>query len=86
MARNSLARRRRRPSKPATAVNLNEHFSVQRRLLFQAHGIVELTRFAVASKLEDLDEMAIVDALQVATKLISDVCGALEVETIGAND
>ena len=78
MARNSLARRRRRAHTPAKAIYSNKHPGIQRRRLFQAQGIVELARFAVASRLEGLDETAIIDALQAASTLIGDACSALE--------
>jgi hypothetical protein len=81
MARNSLARRRRRAHTPAKSIHPCEHFGTQRRSLFQARGIVELTRFAVASRLEDLDETAVIDSLEAASKLINDACGSLEMNS-----
>jgi hypothetical protein len=49
-----------------------------RRQLFEAAGIVTVTRYALASNLEGLDEESVIDALSAVAKIIDDVAEALE--------
>jgi len=49
-----------------------------RQQLFEAAGIVTVTRYALTSKLEGLTEDSIIDALAAVTKIIDDVAAALE--------
>ena len=51
---------------------------VQRKRLFEALGIIEVSRHALASKLTTLDEESVIDALNVACRIVSDVAEALE--------
>lgn len=76
MATKSLPRRRA-PRPAASPARLNE-IALLRVRLFEAQGIVELTRFAVASQLENLDETVIINALQVASRVIDEVADRLE--------
>ncbi len=50
----------------------------KRTRLFEALGIIEVTRHALASKLTTLDEHSVIDALKAAYRIIDDVAGALE--------
>ena len=52
--------------------------AAQRDRLFEALGIIEVTRHALASKLTTLDEHSAIDALKAAYRLVDDVAGALE--------
>jgi hypothetical protein len=56
-----------------------------RRRLFEAHAIVEVTRFALSSRLIAPDDSAIddavADALDVALRLIDDTASAMERST-----
>jgi hypothetical protein len=51
---------------------------VQRNRLFEALGIIEVSRHALASKLTTLDEESVIDALKAAYRIVSDVAEALE--------
>jgi hypothetical protein len=51
---------------------------VQRNRLFEALGIIEVSRHALASKLTTLDEESVIDALKAACRIVSDVAEALE--------
>ncbi len=51
---------------------------VQRKRLFEALGIIEVSRHALASKLTTLDEESVIDALTVAYRIVGDVAEALE--------
>ena len=51
---------------------------VQRKRLFEALGIIEVSRHALVSKLTTLDEESVIDALKVACRIVSDVAEALE--------
>lgn len=51
---------------------------VQRNRLFEALGIIEVSRHALVSKLTTLDEESVIDALKAACRLVSDVAEALE--------
>jgi hypothetical protein len=68
----------RPPSTRASRQNVES----QRQRLFQAHAIVEVTRHAIASQLDGLDEAAITNALQVAGGIVDDVAAALETHTM----
>lgn len=50
----------------------------QRARLFEALGIIEVSRHALASKLVTLDEEDVIDALRAAYGIIDDVAEALE--------
>lgn len=50
----------------------------QRVRLFEALGIIEVSRHALASKLVTLDEESVMDALRATYRIISDVAEALE--------
>ena len=50
----------------------------QRVRLFEALGIVEVSRHALASKLVTLDEESVIDALRAAYRIINDVAEGLE--------
>jgi hypothetical protein len=64
--------------KPAPA---SSRSATPRARLFWAQGIIDLARHAVASKLEGLDESALLNALQLASKLIDDVAAEMEAPT-----
>ena len=51
---------------------------LQRNRLFEALGIIEVSRHALASKLTTLDEESVIDALKAACRIVSDVAEALE--------
>jgi hypothetical protein len=51
---------------------------VQRKRLFEALGIIEVSRHALASKLETLKEDSVIDALKAAYRIVSAVAEALE--------
>jgi hypothetical protein len=55
-----------------------ELIEFQRVRLFEALGIVELSRHALASKLVTLDEESVIDALRAAYRIINDVAEGLE--------
>lgn len=67
------ARQRREPPSSECA-----EVATQRVLLFEALGIIEVTRHALASKLTTLDEDSVIDALKAAYRIVDDVAGALE--------
>lgn len=46
--------------------------------LFEALGIIEVSRHALASKLVTLDEESVMDALRATYRIINDVAEALE--------
>lgn len=50
----------------------------QRARLFEALGIVEVSRHALASKLVTLDNEDVIDALRAAYQIVDDVAAALE--------
>jgi hypothetical protein len=52
--------------------------AAQRVRLFEALGIIEVTRHALASKLTTLGEHSVIDALKVAYSIVDDVAAALE--------
>ena len=51
---------------------------VERNRLFEALGIIEVSRHALASKLTTLDEESVIDALKAASRIVCDVAEALE--------
>jgi len=55
-----------------------KHRQDLRRRLFEAAGIVTVTRHALGSNLDGLDEESVIDALAAAARIIGDVAGALE--------
>lgn len=55
--------------------------AAQRVRLFEALGIIEVTRHALASKLTTLDEHSVIDALKAAYRAVDDVAAALEKES-----
>jgi hypothetical protein len=67
------ARQRRAPPSSECA-----EVAAQRVLLFEALGIIEVTRHALASKLTTLDEHSVIDALNAAYRIVDDVAGVLE--------
>lgn len=67
------ARQRREPPSSECA-----EVAAQRVRLFEALGIIEVTRHALASKLTTLDEHSVIDALKAAYRIVDDVAGALE--------
>lgn len=75
MARNKSTRPR-----SARASN-RQHVEAQRQRLFNAAGVIAVTRYAIASKLNGLDESTVLNALQVAGQLVDDVAAALESTT-----
>jgi hypothetical protein len=54
---------------------------VQRLRLFEALGIIEVSRHALASKLTTLDEDSVIDALKAAYRILDEVAGTLEATT-----
>ncbi len=52
--------------------------AAQRVRLFEALGIIEVSRHALASKLTTLDEHSVIDALKAAYSIVDDVAAALE--------
>jgi len=50
----------------------------QRVRLFEALGIIEVSRHALASKLTTLDEESVMDALRAVYRIVNDVAEALE--------
>jgi hypothetical protein len=60
--------------------------AVQRKRLFEALGIIDVSRHALASKLTTLDEESVIDALNAAYRIVGDVAEALEnpVSDLGA--
>jgi hypothetical protein len=52
-----------------------------RRELFGASGILTIARYALASKLEGLDNESVIDALQVAIVVVDNAAEALERHT-----
>lgn len=50
----------------------------QRVRLFEALGIIEVSRHALASKLVTLDEESVMDALRATYRIINDVAEALQ--------
>lgn len=71
--------------RPAKKAALRDDLEAQRQRLFQAHAIVEVTRHAITTQLEGLDESAIVNALAVAGGIVDDVASALELAKGGAS-
>jgi hypothetical protein len=51
---------------------------VQRKRLFEALGIIEVSRHALASNLTTLNEESVIDALKAAYRIVNDVAEALE--------
>lgn len=49
----------------------------ERRRLFEAIGIIQTSRHALTSLLEDLDETSVIDALRAASTIIDGVAAAL---------
>jgi hypothetical protein len=55
----------------------------QRVRLFEALGIIEVSRHALASKLTTLDEESVMDALRAVYRIVNDVAEALEIAIAG---
>lgn len=55
----------------------DRRLEVQRTRLFEALGIVQVSRHALDSQLLGLDEISVINALQVACRLVDDVASAL---------
>jgi hypothetical protein len=55
----------------------------QRVRLFEALGIIEVSRHALASKLTTLDEESVMDALRAVYRIVNDVAEALEIVIAG---
>jgi hypothetical protein len=51
---------------------------VQRNRLFEALGIIDVSRHALASTLTTLHEESVIDALNAAYRIVNDVAEALE--------
>lgn len=66
-----------RPAKVRARIQMD----VQRQRLFKALGVIAVSRAALATKLEGIDEQYVIDALQVAGNMVEDVAAAL-----GANN
>lgn len=58
----------------------------QRVRLFEALGIIEVSRHALASKLVTLDEESVIDALRALYRIVNDVAGDLEIGDRRATD
>lgn len=69
---------------PSARTSVQQQIEAQRQRLFQAHAIVEVARYALASQLEGLDEAAVTNALQLAGTMIDGVAAALETLGRGA--
>jgi hypothetical protein len=54
--------------------------------LFQALGIIDVCRHALASKLITLDEESVMEALRTAYQIVNDVAEALEVAMLGTSN
>jgi hypothetical protein len=66
------AKRRGRPPR------LDLYIEFHRVRLFEALGIIEVSRHALASKLTTLDEESVMDALRAVYRIIDEVAEALE--------
>ena len=53
------------------------NLEIQRARLFEALGIIEVSRHALATKLTTLDEDSVIDALKAASQILSEVAGAI---------
>lgn len=80
--RNSTARP---PRNLGRARNEPGQLEDERRRLFEAIGIIQTSRHALASLLEDLDETSVIDALQAAATIIDGVAAALAAESPAAS-
>lgn len=65
----------------ASRASQRRHVEAHRQRLFQAAGVIQVTRFAIASQLNGLDESIVLNALQVAGEIVDGVAAALEVTT-----
>lgn len=72
--RNSTGRASPTPKPP---VRLVCAIDPQRRILFEAHAIIEVSRYALESLHEGLDKITVIDALSVASRLIDGVASAM---------
>jgi hypothetical protein len=70
--------RKATPRKAPRPVRSDVFIEYQRVRLFEALGIIEVSRHALASKLITLDEESVGDALRAAYRIVDDVAGALE--------
>jgi carbon storage regulator len=68
-------------SRAGASVNHGIDTEVQRKRLFEALGIIEVSRHALASKLTTLDDESVMDGLKAAYRIVSDVAEALEKQT-----
>jgi hypothetical protein len=66
--------RRPRQARPHSSTKLQ----LQRLRLFEALGIIEVSRHALATKLVGLDEDSVIEALRAAYRIVDDVAGELE--------
>lgn len=72
MARSIMSHRAVRRRKIAAVIE------AQRQQLFRASAVVDMCRFACASKFTGFDPEQMADALRVVSDLIGDAAGALE--------
>lgn len=56
--------------------NQSRQLENERKRLFEAIGIIQTSRHALASLLEDLDQTSVIDALQAASTIIDGVAAA----------
>lgn len=80
MATKSLPRRS--AARSITRSTRRNDLGMLRARLFEAQGIVQLARFAVASQLENLDETAVINALEVASRIIDEIASKLETRSL----
>jgi hypothetical protein len=74
--RNSTSKLRLSRNRERTP-NESRQLEDERRRLFEAIGIIQTSRHALASLLEDLDQTSVIDALQAASTIIDGVAAAL---------
>lgn len=78
MAKRNSRSKRKRSRKAPSRVRQDVVIEFQRVRLFEALGIIEVSRHALASKLVTLDEESVIDALRAAYGIVNDVAEALE--------
>lgn len=78
MAKRRPRSERKVKRKTSRRVRYDVLIEFQRVRLFEALGIVEVSRHALASKLVTLDEESVIDALRAAYRIINDVAEGLE--------
>lgn len=78
MAKRESRSERKVKRKAPRRVRQDVFIEYQRARLFEALGIVEVSRHALASKLVTLDNEDVIDALRAAYQIVDDVAAALE--------